>query len=869
MPIGYDHGTDFGDAVGLLQGKSMTAAQFAALSVTHPQTGQLLTGAAAFGTGYVTIDGVLSYSNGTTLTSVGGSVGSNIYALRELGSSLDLTGTNDMSSLLDTFIRQVKTAHGAAKIIWPTGRIAAVNMPMFSGISMEGVVPALESMGACPTLKSLPQVGTLFVGDTINPAFVANKVPGMKCSAVNSAGSLLFTSLAMDGVTPQAHQFIAGNKIVFNVLAGGSTPTNISQQGASYYVEIASPTTFYVSITSGGARVAAGGSLGSLFFYGIANAIGAVHYTSMGSIGHSSFLSVGTDNSEGIFNSVIEQIHLERNTSWCLDIINPQLIMVRDIWSNYGYRGIRWASQTNVCGGPGVCVQDNFNIVFPQDGVSAVDKMYGIFVEKTNPMGLLASLAGGLDNIEFRHYYIGAYGTKSTPKMYIGPVSFGTTGYPDGNVFNATAHGLSESQPITFSATGGGITAGTTYYAFQTEANWFRVKTTADGIDALDITGVIAPTASLTNRVSVTAGVWTYTAHGLTNGQPVYLSGSDYVGTGLPTNTTANRTYYAKVLTADTFELYNERALTTLIAANGGTSGILHTGVGDTIGVVTRSDTAGAVINKMKFINGEVDGEFNASHDFQGHSMTELITDWAGMSNGQSRHGTHNIILRDGTIRMQVRQGNLSIASDSSCSIEYIGRLNSLIQFKGLGPKILGNCIDRNELPMDIRAGGTVIKALPGSKLQYPLRLSNSYGVQFVSLPANPLRRTAATDKKYNSLDSDYAPSATDMECFCRLVTTAARSVLLPATSLLTPGTQVYVVNAAASIANVTVNRGVTTDFFSVNGGNPADISVTLTPGQAAIFICDNARAASENVNGSSEMVLTGSTWDVIRFAVV
>ena len=143
-------------------------------------------------------------------------------------------------------------------------------------------------------------------------------------------------------------------------------------------------------------------------------------------------------------------------------------------------------------------------------------------------------------------------------------------------VISWASHGFPMGQQITFTTTGAlptGLSVGTTYYVINPTANTFQLSTSLGG-SAVATSGTQSGvhTASATagwNQVSfgreilfgqyqgtvtisiASPAVITWTAHGLSNGTPVYLSSSG----ALPTGLAIGLTYYVINVTANTFQL--------------------------------------------------------------------------------------------------------------------------------------------------------------------------------------------------------------------------------------------------------------------------------------------------------------------------
>lgn len=123
-------------------------------------------------------------------------------------------------------------------------------------------------------------------------------------------------------------------------------------------------------------------------------------------------------------------------------------------------------------------------------------------------------------------------------------------------VATSVAHGLNLNQAISFTTTGAlptGITAGATYYVTATPTpDTFRFSSSVGGAD-VNTSGSQSGTHKVVTTTTLTIanpGVFTWTSHNLQLNQPIVLSTTGSLPTGLAVNTTY---YVSTIPTANTF----------------------------------------------------------------------------------------------------------------------------------------------------------------------------------------------------------------------------------------------------------------------------------------------------------------------------
>jgi hypothetical protein len=124
--------------------------------------------------------------------------------------------------------------------------------------------------------------------------------------------------------------------------------------------------------------------------------------------------------------------------------------------------------------------------------------------------------------------------------------------------FTSTAHGFTANQAVTLTGTTapGGMTLGATYYIYgpSLAANTFQLSFTPGGLPfpatSIGSSVVVGGKACTVSATTPVASVFTFSAHGFTNGQALILGGTTAPGGGVLGNT-----YYVRNATANTFEL--------------------------------------------------------------------------------------------------------------------------------------------------------------------------------------------------------------------------------------------------------------------------------------------------------------------------
>ena len=139
--------------------------------------------------------------------------------------------------------------------------------------------------------------------------------------------------------------------------------------------------------------------------------------------------------------------------------------------------------------------------------------------------------------------------------------------------FTSTPHGLAVGDKVRIASGTGlvGVDTSTTYYvAASTDANTFTLSATAGGSAITTAAGsaISIESSKLTGVSAATNDSFTKANHGISTGQRVQATALDSAA-----GVTANTSYYVKNLTANTFELYSDSALTTKVDVTTATTG--------------------------------------------------------------------------------------------------------------------------------------------------------------------------------------------------------------------------------------------------------------------------------------------------------
>ena len=159
----------------------------------------------------------------------------------------------------------------------------------------------------------------------------------------------------------------------------------------------------------------------------------------------------------------------------------------------------------------------------------------------------------------------GSFTTKEVMEPLTGGVTLPTAAAV-GGTFTSTAHGLAVGDKVLISSGTSlvGVSAATTYFvAASTDANTFTLSATAGGSAITTAAGTAITIES--NKLTGVAweadnDIFTKASHGLSTGGKVQVTA---IGGATSAVTFTDR--YVKKLTADTFELYSDSALTTKV----------------------------------------------------------------------------------------------------------------------------------------------------------------------------------------------------------------------------------------------------------------------------------------------------------------
>ena len=139
--------------------------------------------------------------------------------------------------------------------------------------------------------------------------------------------------------------------------------------------------------------------------------------------------------------------------------------------------------------------------------------------------------------------------------------------------FTSTPHGLAVGDKVRIASGTGlvGVDTSTTYYVVTApDANTFTLSATAGGSAITTAAGsaISIESSKLTGVSAATNDSFTKANHGISTGQRVQATALDSA-----VGVTANTSYYVKNLTANTFELYSDSALTTKVDVTTATTG--------------------------------------------------------------------------------------------------------------------------------------------------------------------------------------------------------------------------------------------------------------------------------------------------------
>ena len=139
--------------------------------------------------------------------------------------------------------------------------------------------------------------------------------------------------------------------------------------------------------------------------------------------------------------------------------------------------------------------------------------------------------------------------------------------------FTSTPHGLAVGDKVRIASGTGlvGVDTSTTYYVLTApDANTFTLSATAGGSAITTAAGsaISIESSKLTGVSAATTDIFTKANHGISTGQRVQATALDSAA-----GVTANTSYYVKNLTANTFELYSDSALTTKVDVTTATTG--------------------------------------------------------------------------------------------------------------------------------------------------------------------------------------------------------------------------------------------------------------------------------------------------------
>ena len=139
--------------------------------------------------------------------------------------------------------------------------------------------------------------------------------------------------------------------------------------------------------------------------------------------------------------------------------------------------------------------------------------------------------------------------------------------------FTSTPHGLAVGDKVRIASGTGlvGVDTSTTYYVVTApDANTFTLSATAGGSAITTAAGsaISIESSKLTGVSAATTDIFTKANHGISTGQRVQATALDSA-----VGVTANTSYYVKNLTANTFELYSDSALTTKVDVTTATTG--------------------------------------------------------------------------------------------------------------------------------------------------------------------------------------------------------------------------------------------------------------------------------------------------------